>query len=494
MNHYSAFYEVLTLSIEGAVVFVLLLCIEFWRLTLDKWMSLLEHPHELHFARPPAQHRAGKLEDTDVTQEDKMVSELAAGKVAPSTTTPFMFAHRLSKAYGYLDSHAVLQASGSRYRAELANQTSLPCEHLRRISKGSTHYAARDIVGTMYFPKTKILYGSLSLNYLGVGARPELHCPLRRVLRPLGRQRCGKDDRVRILTGELLPHEGDAVAAGFSVVRHRQHFQHFVGYCPQRDGLLDMLTGIETILLFGRLSGVSMTAEYLDAMLEVFHLDEIGEQLVSTYSAGNKRKLSLCISMLGLPRLILLDEPYATIATTSRRRIVNYISALQKVSKPSIVLSSHSLVDVEFLCNRIAILGGGHLQCLGSLAHLKQKFGKGYTISVKTYPDRKQDVSYQRLVAADVRKNFKEVELVHSYEGLLEFRMSNVRMMWSEMFTRMARIKKKFKLQDFFITDTSLEQIFLSVTRKEASEAAAAAVALATPGQHRVIAPAELGI
>lgn len=59
-------------------------------------------------------------------------------------------------------------------------------------------------------------------------------------------------------------------------------------------------------------------------------------------------------------------------------------------------------------------------------------------------------------------------------QGLLEFRMSRTRMPWSEMFIKMARIKKKFKLQDFFVTDTSLEQIFLSVTRKEASDAAAA--------------------
>ncbi|KAH9371449.1 hypothetical protein HPB48_020732 [Haemaphysalis longicornis] len=55
--------------------------------------------------------------------------------------------------------------------------------------------------------------------------------------------------------------------------------------------------------------------------------------------------------------------------------------------------------------------------------------------------------------------------------------MSRVKMLWSEMFTRMALIKKRFKLRDFYITDTSLEQIFSSVTRKEAFEAAVAAQA-----------------
>lgn len=60
-------------------------------------------------------------------------------------------------------------------------------------------------------------------------------------------------------------------------------------------------------------------------------------------------------------------------------------------------------------------------------------------------------------------------------QGLLEFRVSRVHMLWSEMFTRMAKIKKRFKLQEVYVADTSLEQIFVSVTRKEASEAAAAA-------------------
>ncbi|XP_072144048.1 uncharacterized protein [Dermacentor andersoni] len=180
-----------------------------------------------------------------------------------------------------------------------------------------------------------------------------------------------------------------------------------------------MLTGVETLVLFARLKGVQLTQQYLDTLLDIFRLEETANQLVSTMS----------------------------------------------------------LSDVEFLCNRIAILGEGKLQCLGSLSHLKEKFGKGYTILVKTLPDRKQDLVYQRDVSKAVTKAFSQAELVYTYEGVLEFRMSRVEIPWSEMFARMARIKKRFKLQDFYISDTSLEQLFLSVIRKEASEAAAAAAA-----------------
>ncbi|KAK8757457.1 hypothetical protein V5799_004908 [Amblyomma americanum] len=233
----------------------------------------------------------------------------------------------------------------------------------------------------------------------------------------LGVNGVGKTTTFRILTGELLPHAGDAYIRPFSAVRDTRQFQRYLGYCPQKDGLLDMLTGVETLLFFVRLRGIAMTKEYLDALLDIFHLEEIADQLVSTYS----------------------------------------------------------LSDVEFLCNRIAILGDGTLQCLGSLAQLKEKFGKGYTITVNIYPDHKDDKYYQRELSAAICSNFPLAELVHTYEGVLEFRMSRVRMPWSQMFARMAGIKRLFKLKEFFIADTSLAQIFRSVTRKEASEAAAAA-------------------
>ncbi|XP_054932423.1 phospholipid-transporting ATPase ABCA3-like [Dermacentor andersoni] len=357
--------------------------------------------------------QAAKREDTDVYKEDKLITGILYQRLPPPQgVSPAMIVCRLEKAYGYVDTNVVLK-------------------------------------GLSFTVRPSECFGLLGVN----GA--------------------GKTTTFKILTGEVLPHNGDAFVNGFSVVNDVTQFRRYLGYCPQRDGLLDSLTGVETLILYTRLRGIALTQEYLNTLLSIFHLEDIADQLVSRYSAGNRRKLSMCISMIGMPNVLLLDEPYAGVGTTSRKRIVNYLSALQRVAKMSIVLTSHSLSDVEFLCNRVAILGKGKLQCLGSVAHLKDKFGKGYTITVKTYPDKKEDILYHQDVAHAVLKNFRDAELVHSFEGLLEFRMSRIQMLWSEMFTRMSRIKKRFKLQDFFITDTSLEQIFLSVTRKEASEAAA---------------------
>ncbi|XP_037529093.2 phospholipid-transporting ATPase ABCA3-like [Rhipicephalus sanguineus] len=426
VNTYSAFYEFVTLSVEGLALFVLLLCLESCMRKQDRALSALDSSAYKEGA-VPSQRPAGavaknlavegkKDEDTDVALENQLVKNLMNSQAPVTASRPFMIVNRLFKAYGYVECNPVLQ-------------------------------------GLTFTVRSGECFGLLGVN----GA--------------------GKTTTFRLLTGEILPNYGDAIIANFSIVRDRRSCWRYMGYCPQRDGLLDMLTGVETVLLYGRLRGIPITKDYLTVLLNIFRLQEIADYLVGTYSAGNRRKLSMCISMMGLPRIVLLDEPYAEISTSARRRIVNYVTALQKVSKMAILLSSHSLADVEFLCNRIAIMDAGKLQCLGSLGQLKEKFGKGYTITIKTYPDKKLDFSYQQAVTSDVCKAFREAEVVYCYEGLLEFRMVRVNMLWSDMFMRMSRIKHRHKLENFYISDTSLEQIFKSVTRKEAVEAAAAAVA-----------------
>ncbi|XP_064476304.1 uncharacterized protein LOC135390539 [Ornithodoros turicata] len=410
-SSYSGYYEMCTLAVEGLVLFIILVFVESQLARQLRRISFGQGEKQVGSQSPPKIKNAGppaRKEDSDIAEEDKLAQILRTGyETSPISTA--MVVYNLFKTYSY------------------------------------------------YINPTQVLNG--------------LSFTLRKgeCFGLLGVNGAGKTTTFRILTGEVYPSDGDAVIETYSVLRDTQKFQSYLGYCPQRDGVLDMLTGTEALVLFCRLRGISVAAgDYIDILLDSFHLNEIADHLVGTYSAGNRRKLSLCMAIVGLPRVLLLDEPYVGIDATARKRIVNYISALQKESNIAIVLTSHSMSEVEFLCNRIAILGGGKLRCLGSLPHLKQKFGKGFTITVKCYPDKKQDAIYQREVVQVLKAYFPMAQLIHSYEGLLEFRMSDATLPWSEMFTRMAQIKKIFKLQDFYIVDTSLEQIYLSFTRKEA--------------------------
>lgn len=96
---------------------------------------------------------------------------------------------------------------------------------------------------------------------------------------------------------------------------------------------------------------------------------------------GNKRKLSLAVALIGDPKVLLLDEPSTGMDPEARRHMWNVI---EKVSaNRTVVLVSHSMEEIEALCTRVGVMVSGRMQCLGSVQHLKSKFGGGYLVEVR---------------------------------------------------------------------------------------------------------------
>lgn len=108
----------------------------------------------------------------------------------------------------------------------------------------------------------------------------------------------------------------------------------------------------------------------------------------STLSGGMKRRLSLGISLIGNPKIWLLDEPSTGLSPETRREIWKIIETRKRRSRhlkgvgKSIVITTHSMEEADTLCDRIAILAAGGLQCVGSSSHLKQRFGEGFKLTL----------------------------------------------------------------------------------------------------------------
>ena len=99
-------------------------------------------------------------------------------------------------------------------------------------------------------------------------------------------------------------------------------------------------------------------------------------------SGGNKRKLSVAISLIGNPKVILLDEPSAGMDPMARRFMWTVIQGISK--KSAVVLTTHSMEEAEALSTRMGIMTkGGHFKCLGSSEHIKTKYGTSFEIEVK---------------------------------------------------------------------------------------------------------------
>ncbi|KAH6932399.1 hypothetical protein HPB50_005311 [Hyalomma asiaticum] len=160
----------------------------------------------------------------------------------------------------------------------------------------------------------------------------------------LGLNGSGKTTTLEMLAALLPPTSGDAYMSGLCMSDDPRKWQSSVGYCLQSDGLLEQLTGSEFLRLIADLRGVPH--ENVDvivrSLLRVVGIaEDEAEHLCGSYSNGDKRKLSMAAAIVGLPRLVLLDEPVARVDVLARTTIFQALQAIIKKGYSSIILASN---------------------------------------------------------------------------------------------------------------------------------------------------------
>jgi len=123
-----------------------------------------------------------------------------------------------------------------------------------------------------------------------------------------------------------------------------------------------------------------MKEKKLKKVMEKVGLYMLRNKKASTLSGGMKRRLSIAISFVGNPAVILLDEPTTGLDPTSRRNLWDAILCAREGR--SIILTTHSMEEADVLCNRIGIMCRGRLRCVGTSLHLKNKFGQGFNLGI----------------------------------------------------------------------------------------------------------------
>ncbi|KAG2766856.1 ABC transporter A family member 1 [Phytophthora cactorum] len=212
----------------------------------------------------------------------------------------------------------------------------------------------------------------------------------------LGINGAGKTTTMKMMTGDILPTSGSGTLGGFDILSEQLEVRRLIGYCPQFDALFELMTVREHLELFARIKGVAR-ADLNDVVKSLMHqmnLDDFENKLAGTLSGGNKRKLSVAIALIGSPPIIFLDEPSTGMDPVSRRFMWNVIAAISTQRKEStIILTTHSMEECEALCTRVGIMVGGRLRCLGSVQHLKHRFGDGLMLELKLVGTPTQDIS-----------------------------------------------------------------------------------------------------
>lgn len=264
------------------------------------------------------------------------------------------------------------------------------------------------------------------------------------------------------MTGDEYISAGDAFIQGYSMKYQMHKVHQLIGYCPQFDALLMELSGRETIKIFCLIRGIPMDeiAELTNKLsLELGfhpHLDK----KIEAFSGGNKRKLSTALALIGDPKLIFLDEPTTGMDPGAKRHLWDIIIKTRNSGR-SVVLTSHSMEECEALCTKLAIMVNGEFKCLGSTQHLKNKFSKGFILTVKVGDDDNDKVE---TIRNRIQAKFPSAEMKEKYLDILTFHISE-NLKWSHLFGSMAQMKNEIGISDYALTQTSLEQVFLFFTK-----------------------------
>jgi ABC-type multidrug transport system ATPase subunit len=154
-----------------------------------------------------------------------------------------------------------------------------------------------------------------------------------------------------------------------------------ISFCPQTNILDPNLTVDEMIKFYATLRNIKNVEETKQRVLEKFLLQPYQHFLVKNLSGGNKRKLNVACATIARSGLVMLDEPTSDMDPITRQMIYKSIYELQN-DGCSVVLTSHSIAEIEHLCSNVVILTSGTLKTAGSVQELRRRYGKQYVVGM----------------------------------------------------------------------------------------------------------------
>ena len=183
----------------------------------------------------------------------------------------------------------------------------------------------------------------------------------------LGPNGAGKTTTISILSGLLKPTQGKVFIHDFDIGQQSDEIKKVIGVVPQDVALYPTLTAKENLDFFGSMYGISKSTlkEKINHYLHLFGLENTGNKRVEQFSGGMKRRLNLIASLLHDPKILILDEPTASVDVQSRNMIIEFLRDLNKKGT-TILYTSHYLEEAENLCTEIAIIDDGKIIIQGS--------------------------------------------------------------------------------------------------------------------------------
>jgi ABC-type multidrug transport system ATPase subunit len=189
----------------------------------------------------------------------------------------------------------------------------------------------------------------------------------------LGPQGAGKTTMTRISAALLQPDGGRVRVLGFDMRTDARQIRERIGYMGQHAGVDRGLSGHDNVLLMARMHGLRGrdAAQRTEEILRKLDLTALSRQQAGTYTPQEVKRVALASSLVHHPRLVLLDDPTCGLAAHERTLIWGYLRAIQRDEGAAVFLATQCLEEVEWLCDRVAIIDRGKLIAAGTPDELK---------------------------------------------------------------------------------------------------------------------------
>ncbi|XP_051809988.1 LOW QUALITY PROTEIN: phospholipid-transporting ATPase ABCA1b [Acanthochromis polyacanthus] len=283
----------------------------------------------------------------------------------------------------------------------------------------------------------------------------------------LGVNGAGKTTTFKMLTGDTVVTSGEAFLAGKSILREIDEVHQNMGYCPQFDAINELLTGREHLELYAILRGVpeKEVCDVAEWGIRKLSLLKYADKAAGSYSGGNMRKLSTAMALIGAPPVVFLDEPTTGMDPKARRALWNCIHSVIKEGR-SVVLTSHSMEECEALCTRMAIMVNGRFRCLGSVQHLKNRFGDGYTIILRVTGHDPDLLPVMKFIESELSGS----TLKEKHRNMLQYQLPSSLTSLAHIFSILAQNKDTLCIEDYSVTQTTLDQVFVNFAKDQSDD------------------------
>ena len=279
----------------------------------------------------------------------------------------------------------------------------------------------------------------------------------------LGHNGAGKSTTINMISGIYDPDHGDIFLDGRSLVTNKKYLYQNIGLCQQEDIYFDYLTVEEHLQYMCRIKGSKINQAEIEDLIEKIELAPKKNALCSTLSGGQKRKLCIALALIGDSKIILLDEPTSGMDVMARRSLWEFLKNYKK--DKILLLTTHFLDEAEYLGDRIGIMSEGKFLCSGTSSFLKSKYPCGFNINLiinsSVFNEELKNQFFE-----GIKEYEPKAEIKVASKGVFSLNILSNNQHIQEIFNYIDERKAQYGIEDYTVSSTSLEDVFLKINNK----------------------------